>query len=115
MKDYIFKTTVTMKNYNNYKWWIDGDIVTEKRISAENLTAALQKYRETVKRIHHITISDNAIKNKQVIHTDTDNGVKQCGYVITGKTAFLDDQGQRSNQCIDLRVTVLTVCEPDFE
>ena len=26
--NYIFKTTTTMKEYNNKKWWIDGDIIS---------------------------------------------------------------------------------------
>ena len=28
MKKYIFKTNVTMKDYNRQKWWIDGNIIT---------------------------------------------------------------------------------------
>ena len=27
--NYIFKTTATMKEYNNKKWYIDGGIVSE--------------------------------------------------------------------------------------
>lgn len=50
MKNYIFKTTTTMKEYNFKKWWIDGDIITEKRITAANLAAALEKYREIIER-----------------------------------------------------------------
>ena len=40
MKTYIFRTTTTMKEYNSKHWWIDGKIITEKVIAAENLTAA---------------------------------------------------------------------------
>lgn len=40
MKNYIFRTTATMKEYNRCKWWIDSDIVTEKRISAETVADA---------------------------------------------------------------------------
>ena len=29
MNNYIFKTTTTMKEYNNKKWWVDSDIVPE--------------------------------------------------------------------------------------
>ena len=35
MKTYIFKTTATMKEYNRRKWWIDGNVVTEKRITGK--------------------------------------------------------------------------------
>lgn len=35
MKKYIFKTTATMKPYNNKNWWIDGGIIPVKHIEAE--------------------------------------------------------------------------------
>ena len=35
MKTYLFKTTATMKEYNRRKWWIDGNVVTEKRITGK--------------------------------------------------------------------------------
>lgn len=31
MAKYIFRTTATMKPYNNKNWWIDGDIIPAKR------------------------------------------------------------------------------------
>ena len=52
MKNYIFKTTATMKEYNCKKWWIDSDIVGEIRIAAENVREALEKYRAIVKEKH---------------------------------------------------------------
>lgn len=63
MKKFIFKTTATMKPHNNRKWWIDGGIVGEIRLTAENLREALEKYRETVAERYYIDISQNAIKN----------------------------------------------------
>ena len=114
---FIFKTTTTMKEYNSRKWWIDSDIVREIRITAENLWAALEQYREIVTEKHYITISDNAIKNKNPMYIDTPNGEpKQIGYVITGKTDFEDrDNYKWSAQYIDLWVTILTVIDTDFE
>lgn len=114
---FIFKTTTTMKEYNSRKWWIDSDIVREIRITAENLRAALEQYREIVTEKHSITISDNAIKNKNPMYIDTPNGEpKQIGYVITGKTDFEDrDNYKWSAQYIDLWVTILTVIDTDFE
>lgn len=114
---FIFKTTTTMKEYNSRKWWIDSNIVREIRITAENLRAALEQYREIVKEKHYITISDNAIKNKNPMYIDTPNGEpKQIGYVITGKTDFEDrDNYKWSAQYIDLWVTILTVIDTDFE
>ena len=114
---FIFKTTTTMKEYNSRKWWIDSDIVREIRITAENIRAALGQYREIVAEKHYITISDNAIKNKNPMYIDTPNGEpKQIGYVITGKTDFEDrDNYKWSAQYIDLWVTILTVIDTDFD
>ena len=36
--NYIFKTTATMKEYNNKKWYIDGGIVSDMRINAVSYT-----------------------------------------------------------------------------
>jgi len=42
---YIFDTVVTMKEYNNKKWWIDSDIITGKMIEADTIAAALERFR----------------------------------------------------------------------
>lgn len=115
MKNYIFKTTATMKPYNNKKWWIDSDIVGEIRIAAENVREALEKYRAIIEEKHYITISNNAIKNKSEMYVDTVTGeTKQVGYVITGKTEFQDNFYRWSEQYIDLWVTILTITETEF-
>ena len=114
--NYIFKTTATMKEYNNKKWYIDGGIVSDMRINADSVENALEIYREQVEEKHYITISKNAIKNKSEMFVDLSNGgVKQVGYVITGKTEF--DKGNYtgySTQYIDLWVTILTVVDTVF-
>lgn len=115
MKNYIFKTTATMKEYNARKWWIDSGIVREIQVNADNLKSALCQYQEAVKETAYIDISDNAIKNKVPMYRDTETGEpKQVGYVITGKTDFQKDSGEWSTQYIDLWVTVLTVMDTDF-
>lgn len=104
-----------MKEYNNKKWYIDGGIVSDMRINADSVENALEIYRERVKEKHYISISKNAIKNKSEMFVDTDNGAKQVGYVITGKTEF--DRGDYSGysiQYIDLWVTILTVVDTVF-
>ena len=84
--NYIFKTTATMKEYNNKKWYIDGGIVSDMRIDADSVENALEIYRERVEEKHCIIISKNAIKNKSEMFVDlSDGGAKQVGYVITGK------------------------------
>ena len=114
--NYIFKTTATMKEYNNKKWYIDGGIVSDMRINADSVENALEIYRERVEEKHGITISKNAIKNKSEMFVDLSNGsVKQVGYVITGKTEFdRGDYSGYSTQYIDLWVTILTVVDTVF-
>lgn len=114
--NYIFKTTATMKEYNNKKWYIDGGIVSDMRINADSVENALEIYREQVEEKHYINISKNAIKNKSEMFADlSDGSVKQVGYVITGKTEFdKGDYSGYSTQYIDLWVTILTVVDTVF-
>lgn len=114
--NYIFKTTATMKDYNNKKWWTGGDIISDMRINADSVENALEIYRERVEEKHYISISQNAIKNKSKMFVDTpDGGAKQVGYVITGKTEFdKGDYSGYSTQYINLWVTVLTVVDTVF-
>ena len=116
MKTYLFKTTATMKEYNRRKWWIDGNVVTEKRITAESLKAALDQFAEMVEEKHYITISRNALSNKSPMFIDGAVGEPvQVGYVITGKTDFQDAFGRWSGQYIDLWMEILSVSPVDFE
>lgn len=114
--NYIFKTTATMKEYNNKKWYIDGGIVSDMRINADSVENALEIYREQVEEKHYINISKNAIKNKSEMFADlSDGSIKQVGYVITGKTEFdRGDYSGYSTQYIDLWVTILTVVDTVF-
>ena len=114
--NYIFKTTATMKEYNNKKWYIDGDIISDIRITADSVENALKIYRERVKEKHYIDISKNAIKNKSEMFVDLSNGgAKQVGYVITGKTEFdRGDYSGYSTQYIDLWITIQTVVDTVF-
>ena len=114
MNKYLFKTTTTMREYNEDKWWIDPNIVKDKYINAENLNEALKEYKDLVETVY-ITISDNAIKNKTPMYVDTKDGKsKQIGYVLTGKTDFQDDQGNWISQYIELWVEILTITETNF-
>ena len=114
--NYIFKTTATMKEYNNKKWYIDGDIISDMCINADSVKNALEIYRERVKEKNYIDISKNAMKNKSEMFVDlSGGGAKQVDYVITGKTEF--DKGDYtgySTQYIDLWVTILTVVDTVF-
>lgn len=102
-----FKTVATMKEYNRKKWWIDPSIVRPLVIEADSLEGALEEYREIVTDKFYITISQNAIRRKNPMYVDTKTGVKQVGWVITGKTDFEDRNAYKwSTQYIDLWVTV---------
>lgn len=111
---FIFKTTTTMKEYNARKWRIDSGIVREIQITADNLPAALEQYREIVEEKHYISISAHAIKNRNPMYIDTPDGSKQIGFVIIGKTDF-ESNYKWVTQYIDLWVTVLTVIDTIFE
>lgn len=111
---YLFRTNATMKPYNHKKWWIDGDIIPHIRVNADSMGDALKQYRATVTDKHYIEISDNAMKNKQPIYYDTPDGdAVQCGYVITAKSDFRDDDNYRwVTQYIELWVTIEIVTNP---
>ena len=83
--NYIFKTTATMKEYNNKKWYIDGGIVSDMRINADSVENALEIYRERVEEKHYITISKNAIKNKSEMFVDLSDGGASC-YLVSPDT-----------------------------
>lgn len=114
--NYIFKTTTTMKKYNNKKWWIDGDLIPDTYINADTVKDALKIYKGEVEEKHGVSISRNALRNKSEMFTEmSDGSAKQVGYVITGKTDF--DKGDYtgySTQYIDLWVTIITVVDTVF-
>lgn len=62
--NYIFKTTATMKEYNNKKWYIDGGIVSDMRINADSVENALEIYRERVEEKYYINISKKCYKEQ---------------------------------------------------
>ena len=111
-----FKTSTTMKPYNNKNWWIDSGIVREIVADADNLQDAIEQYREAVSDKYGITISNNALKNKEPMYRDNrDSEPIQCGYVITASTEFNNDYRGWVTQYIDLWVTVSVVSNPFVE
>ena len=50
MKSYQFYTSVTMKEYNREKYWIDRDYISTYKAEAETLAEALEKYAEHCKK-----------------------------------------------------------------
>jgi uncharacterized protein YccT (UPF0319 family) len=114
-KTYVFKTTTTMKEYNRDKWWIMDDIVKTFETTASTLSEALKSFQKFVEGTAYITISNNALKTKEPMYIDTKEGVKQCGYVITGKTEFQDDRIYKwSTQYVDLWVNISEILDVEF-
>ena len=115
MKEYLFRTTATMKEYNCRKWWINSDVISDIEIDAENLKQALKEYQEIVINKFYIDISNNAIKNKSPMYIDTKSGVKQIGFVITASGDF--DRGDYtgfSKQYFDLWIEISEKNDVDF-
>lgn len=109
---FIFKTSATMKPYNNKKWWIDSNIIREKRISADSLKDALLEYQKEVKECDYICISKNAMAHKEPMYRDTSSGTpKQVGYVITALADLDDNHGDYVPQYINLWVEIIVVAD----
>ena len=98
---YLFKSEVTMKEYNRTKYWISNDIIPALEIEAETINKAIESFADIVNSKYFIQISNNAIKNKQPMFIDTIDGTKQVGYVFTGKTD-MDNDGQWVSQFVDI-------------
>lgn len=111
MKEFIIKTTATMKECDCKKWYIDPAIIPEMHIQAENLTEALRKWRDAES---YVFVSDSALRRKSPMYVDTASGTKQRGYVITGKCDFETDRYKTVEKYIDFWVSIWTVVETEF-
>lgn len=112
MNTYLFKTQTTMKPYNNKHYWIDSNYIGDYYIKANNVEEALINYVEKVNNAYYGVISKNALKNKQPMYIDTNEGTKQVGYVITGSTDI--DKGDYTGftkQFIDLWIDIKKIEE----
>lgn len=110
---FMFKPTLSMKPYNSKKWFIMHDYVRPMYLDATSVKEALNKFRERVDDEYSISISDHALRAKQPMYRNLKNGgVKQIGYVITGKTMFRDDDHNCwSDQYIDVWLEIMQVTE----
>ena len=114
MKNYIFKSTTTMKPYNRNKYWIDEKIIPELRIAAENLKEAVKKFADICTNDYYTPISKNAIKNADPMYIG--NG-KQIGYVFTGLTEIWNrsDNIAGIKQYINIWVEIIEIDHPIFD
>ena len=114
MNTYEFITACTTKTD---KYWICNDYIRPVTITAESLTEAINQYRESINNQYNVTISNNALKNKQPMYHDTPAGAVQTGYVITGyMDLFTYDDRRRKwiSQYIDLWITIKTIVNTIF-
>ena len=113
MKYYV-RTQTTVKERDRGKWWMDNDMICPKTIEADSLPQLLELYREAVSDM--VSISDNAIKNKNAMYIDLPNGeYKQVGYVITGKTYFEDrDTNYSKEHYIDVWIHIDELRDVNF-
>lgn len=87
MSEYVFKTSLYMKEYNCNKYFIMVDYVRNITIKAQNVNEALNEYYNKLENDYSITISKNARNHKEPIYNIND---EQIGYSFTGKTGFED-------------------------
>lgn len=114
-KTYLFKTNATMKENDSRNWWIDKDIISDKHITAESLKDALKNYAKAAEE-NGVSISENAIKNKNGMYIDMKDGTsKQIGYVITGKTSFENSIGKWIDKYVDLWIDIFVIENPNFD
>jgi len=113
MKTYLFKTSTHVKPIDSNKWWIDKDLIPDMYIKATNLNKALKEYQQKIDD-HGITISNHAIKNREPMFRDDENGNPiQIGYVITAKTLFYNNAtGKWIDKYIDLWIEIQEVKNP---
>lgn len=108
-----FDTSTTVKYQDKGKWWVNSDLIETITLHADTLEQALERYKLTVNDIGIVTISDNAMRNRNPMYIDDKNGSRQVGYVLTGKTTFYGDSGG-VDKYIDLWVRVCILTDPKF-
>lgn len=114
---YLFKTQTTMKKYNCEQYWIDNNFIHNITIQADNIKEAFQKYVDLVNKEFYGVISKNALKHKQPMYIDDENGeTQQIGYVLTGYIDIENKNGTGyTKQYIDLWVEIIETKIPNFE
>lgn len=115
MKTYVFKPTVTMKDYNAENYWIDRDILGSFEIDAESLTDAIRQFCENTREDEAVTISKNAEKKPSIMYYDDRDGNSiPCGFVFTGKTMFQDEYGHWTDQYVDVWTDIRAYIKQDI-
>lgn len=110
---YTFRTHCYMKDYNQNKYFIISDYVDEIVSEADDLDAAIDDYRTALDDTYGITISNNAVKNKDALF---DRDGDQVGYIFTGSSDFRTDDYSRpyTKQYIDVCTRIYKQLKLEF-
>ncbi len=117
MKTYLFKTVTKPAKCHKYEFHINFDAVRDVMIKAKDLDEAFEKYRETININERVgcyrpsgvdmTITKNAIKNKQPLYAITPAGnLNDNGCII--KASFINNRGKKKNLDLFLSIYQMT-------
>lgn len=96
MSIYLFESTTICKNP---RFWIDEDIIRRRKISAETLAEACEKYAEAAAAAG-VEISKTQQKRPDRLYIDDiDGNAQQCGYLFKATTDIYDDERGRWTKC----------------
>ena len=96
MSIYLFESTKICKNP---RFWIDGDIIRQKKIHAATLAEACEKYAKEAA-ADSVEISKTQIKKPEKIYIDDKDGnAQQCGYLFKATTDIYDEERGKWTKC----------------
>ena len=96
MKEFLFESCTVCKNP---RFWIDEDIIRRKRIYAETLSEACEKYAEEAA-FSGVEISKTQQKRPAKIYVDDKDGnTHQCGYLFKAITDIYDEERRKWTKC----------------
>lgn len=110
MKEFLFESTTFCKNP---RFWIDEDIISRKRIYAETISEACEKYAEEAA-FAGVEISKTQQKRPEKIYIDDKDGnTHQCGYLFKAIKDIYDEERRKWTKCrAEIWVTIYEVKSP---
>ena len=96
MKEFLFESCTVCKNP---RFWIDEDIISRKRIYAETIAEACEKYAEEAA-FAGVEISKTQQKRPAKIYIDDKDGnAQQCGYLFKATKDIYDEERGKWTKC----------------
>ena len=110
MSIYLFESTTICKNP---RFWIDKDIISQKKIAAATLAEACEKYAKEAA-ADGVEISKTQQKRPEKIYIDDKDGnARQCGYLFKATTDIYDEErGKWTNCRAEIWATVYELKSP---